>query len=397
MKISSPVLQGLACCYGRSEAGQTGLGRLDVQPELALLLEQAGCSEGDARELAVRELQEAADIGLITLEPAHSRDRTSIYKVRLSPAQEDSFYAYLGRPSPTTVRKRWSNLFLEACAWSVPSEFAEAWVQFCTSRAAGALHWKKMSEFKRSELSRGHEVLRCVSELLGWREREHFIRAVSCRICGDSKRLDKLRGTLEKLLLDASGGRVRTFADLGILDTPRHVLVAGPLRLRFTDHTIDLRRLRDGASLAESDIERSEIECDAVRCITVENKTSFHQRTLQHPQDLHIHTSYPNAATLVLLQKLNRNIEFLHSGDADPAGFDILRELREATKLPFRSVGMEVRPDGKSASLTHEEIRLLERLSSDPSLAPERSTLRALLAYGRKGAFEQEHQLLNNI
>src|ERR1035437_7176877 len=112
MKISSPVLQGLACCYGRSEAGQTGLGRLDVQPELALLLEQAGCSEGDGRELAVRELQEAADIGLITLEPAHSRDRTSIYKVRLSPAQEDAFYAYLGRPSPTTVRKRWSNLFL---------------------------------------------------------------------------------------------------------------------------------------------------------------------------------------------------------------------------------------------------------------------------------------------
>jgi len=88
-------------------------------------------------------------------------------------------------------------------------------------------------------------------------------------------------------------------------------------------------------------------------------------------------------------------MEFLHFRGADPAGFDILRELRQATKLPFGSVGMEIRPDNESAPLTREEMCLLQSLSSEPSLAAERPTLRALLAHGRKGAFEQEHQPLN--
>jgi hypothetical protein len=391
MKIVSPVIECLARCYEKSEAGQTGLGKLDVQPELAQLLEQANCSDGDAHELAIRELQKAAELGLIELEPAHTRDRANIYKVRLSPAKEEAFYAFIGRPSPTAVRRTWSNLFSEAHSWPVTAEFAAAWAEFCTVRSASALQWTKMGEFKRAELAKGRELLQLVTRLLSWRERNHFIRAVSCKICGDSKTLEKLRTTLEKLLADASGGHIRNLAQLGILETPRHVLVAGPLRLKFSDHTIDIQRLRDGASLAESDIGRSELECDARCCVTVENKTSFHQRVLQHAQDLHIHTSYPNAATVVLLKKLGPNLDFVHLGDADPAGFDILRELRKKTKIWFRSAGMELRPDHKSPSLTTEEIHLLETLSCDPSLAPEHPAIRALLAYGRKGAFEQEH------
>ena len=251
-----------------------------------------------------------------------------------------------------------------------------------------------MGEFRRGELDAGREMLRTVARLLAWQERESFVRAASCRICGDSKRLERQRQSLEKLLTEASGGRFRTFFDIGILDTPRHVLVAGPLRLRFENRTLEIADLRDGASISESDIERGTVECDAVRCVTVENKTSFHQRTLRHPKDLHIHTSYPNAATLTLLRKISPTLEFLHFGDADPAGFDILRELRVATKLPFRAVGMDFHPSADSAILTTEEIRLLEKLSREQSLAPERPTLQTLLAAGRKGAFEQEHRPL---
>src|SRR6266699_4301891 len=119
MNFSSSILEALARYYEKSQAGQTGLGIMDVQPCLEILLAQAGCSEGDARELALRQLQTATESGLIALEPAHSRDRSTIYKVRLSPRREDAFYAYLGRPSPTLVRKQWSNLFLEARGWPV--------------------------------------------------------------------------------------------------------------------------------------------------------------------------------------------------------------------------------------------------------------------------------------
>ncbi|MEW6303781.1 MAG: Wadjet anti-phage system protein JetD domain-containing protein [Verrucomicrobiota bacterium] len=384
------ILEALAECYERSKVGQTGIGKLDVQPRLEDLLAQAGCSEGDTREMAVRQLQEAAKAGLISLEPVHRRDRSDIFKVRLSPEKEDAFFAWLGRPSPRAIREQWSALFLEARSWSVPPEHVESWAAFCEHRATGALHWNDMAEFKRKDLDAGRDLLRIVARLLGWRDKEQFIRVVSCRICGDSKKLERLRYTLEKLVSGATAGRISALAHLGILETPRHVLVAGPLRLRFADHTLDLGQLRDGASVSEADIQRAVIETDAIRCVTVENKTSFHQRALQCPRDLHLHTSYPNAATVALLQKLPRSLEFQHFGDTDPAGFDILRELRETTGLPIQSIGMTFRPGHDSSTLTNEEMRLLEKLSSDPLLAPERRTLQELLSFKRKGAYEQE-------
>jgi len=64
-----------------------------------------------------------------------------------------------------------------------------------------------MSEFKRAELARGRETLGFVARLLAWQERNYFVRAASCRICGDSKTLEKLRGTLEKLLSMRPAGK----------------------------------------------------------------------------------------------------------------------------------------------------------------------------------------------
>ena len=390
--MKSAVLEALALCYEESKTGQTGAGVRDVQPTLESLLTAADCSEGDARELAERQLQEAAVLGLLRLEPAHSRDRRHTHKVRLSPANEAPFYRYLGRPSPTEIRAQWAALFQEAGGWNVAPEFAESWKSFCQSRAASALTWQDMKEFRRAESEAGRETLQLVTRLLGWREPEQFVRLASCRLCGDSKRLERQRGTLEKLLIAASAGRIRTFANINILETPRHVLVAGPLRLRFDDHTVDLSQLRDGAAISETDVERAAIECAAARCITVENKTSFHQHALQNPGELHLHTSYPNAATLALLRKLPRTLEFLHFGDSDPAGFDILRELRETSGHPVRSEGMDFHPSASGKPLTAEELRLLDKLRIHPLLAAERAALEAMLSSGQKGAFEQEHR-----
>jgi hypothetical protein len=254
------------------------------------------------------------------------------------------------------------------------------------------MRWQDMSEFRRTELQAGRDTLQLVTRLLSWREPQQFVRVASCRLCGESKRLERQRATLEKLLDSASGGRIRTFADLDILDMPRHVLVAGQLRLRFEDHLSDLSQLRDGAAISEADVERASIECAAPRCITVENKTSFHQYALQTPGDLHLHTSYPNAATLALLRKLPRTMEFIHYGDSDPAGFDILRELREATGIPITSAGMQFYPSNFSKPLTTEELRLLAELRTNPLLEPEWAAIDAMLHSGHKGAFEQENR-----
>lgn len=391
MKSASPALEALARLYEKSKAGRTGLGELDFQPKFEDVLREAGSTEGDARELADRELR-ALDGELLTLEFAHRRTRNDIFKVRLPLASEAALYRRLGRPSPVEMRARWSALFQEAAHWPVPEPIAEDWQSFCQRSATNAVRWQGMGGFRREELEAGRELLSLVTRLLAWSQRDHFVRVVSCRVCGDSKRLERQRGALERLLAEATSGRIASFAALGILETPRHVLVAGPLRLRFADHTLDLSQLRDGASLSELDIERAEVECAAARCVTVENKTSFHQRAVLHPGDLHIHTSYPGAATLALLRKLPRTIEFLHSGDTDPAGYDILRDLRQSTGLSIRSIGMKADSNAAGPPLTPEEIRLLQNLLVDPLLLEERPSLQALFDSKCRGAFEQEHR-----
>jgi hypothetical protein len=164
------------------------------------------------------------------------------------------------------------------------------------------------------------------------------------------------------------------------------------MRLRFPEAVQDVRHHgADGTSISESNIARAGIECLATRCVTVENKTSLHQRALQTPDVLHIHTSYPGAAALALLRKLPRSMEFLHSGDTDPAGFDILRDLRQSTGLPIRPLGMDFVECADSPPLTAEETTLLENLMDDPLLLEERPALHAMLTNKCKGVFEQEH------
>jgi hypothetical protein len=391
VKAASRVLEALARLYEKSKAGRTGLGELDFQPKFEDVLIAAGCTEGDARELADRELR-TLDGDLLTLEFAHQRTRNDIFKIRLPLGKEAALYKRLGRPSPTEMRAKWSALFYEAVNWPVPEHLCDDWKNFCLRCSVHAVHWEYMSSFRREELEVGRDLLNLITKLLAWPQRDHFVRAVSCRLCGDSKRLERQRGVLERLLAEATNGRIASFAALGILDTPRHVLVAGPLRLRFADHTLDLGPLRDGASLSEADLERADIECSATRCVTVENKTSFHQRAVQHPDDLHLHTSYPGAATLALLRKLPRTMEFLHSGDTDPAGFDILRDLRQSTGLPFRSLAMDVASSDVGPALTAEEITLLQNMLVNPLMHPERQALECLMNSKRKGAFEQEHR-----
>lgn len=391
MKAPSRVLEALARLYEKSKAGRTGLGELDFQPTFEDVLREAGCTEGDARELADRELR-ALDGDLLTLEFAHRRTRNDIFKVHLPLANEAALYRRLGRPSPTEMRAKWAALFHEAVNWPVPEHLCDDWKSFCLRRSVQAVHWENMNGFRREELEAGRDLLHLVTKLLAWSQRDHFVRAVSCRLCGDSKCLERQRGVLERLLTEATNGRIASFAALGILDTPKHVLVAGPLRLRFADEVQDIRHHgADGTSVSESVIKRAEIECAAARCVTVENKTSFHQRAFQHPGDLHLHTSYPGAATLALLRKLPRTMEFLHSGDTDPAGFDILRDLRESTGRPIRSLAMDAAPADVGPALTAEEITLLQNLLADPLMRDEQAALEILLTRKRKGAFEQEH------
>lgn len=395
MKTRSLVLQKLAEFYENSAAGRHGTGTRDVQPGYEELLALAGCAEGEAREVAESDLRAAADAGLVKLEPIHRRDPRHFAKVRLSPANEQAFFDYIARESPTQRRHRWSDLFHEAQNWPVTPRFAGKWRNFCEKRAERALPWSGMEPFRVHSFREGRHLLETTLRLLAWESPNDgsLIRWVSSHLCGHSKTLETAQRSRELLLREASGGRIASFESHDILSMPREARIAGPLRLRIAGRAFDCAA-QEVATLSLSDLQRAElVACDARRCLTVENKTVFLDLARKRSGDIIIWTSFPNAATLALLARLPDTLEFHHFGDTDPAGFHILHDLCARSARPFRPFRMKLRAAAKAREITASERDLLRNLLDSPHLAESRAELHALAGAKNVGAFEQEdHQ-----
>jgi DNA topoisomerase VI, subunit A len=353
MTTPSPVLFALARHYEKSHAGRTGRGTLDVSIELETLLREANCRSGDAREIAERQLREL-DGKLLELEFAHKKDKSNIFKVRISPANEAEFFCHLGLCSPLENRRLLAEQFRGASANPLVSErWRSHWKKFCNDLANAAENVRSVEPFDRSATDSNAELLTLLPKLLAW-EGESLVRFASCLLGHDSKKLEllaarekhgefegKLRGKLGRILEKITEGKIRTLDDLGILANPRFALVHGPLRLLMNGTWLDLGILHGPCRISLQDIVRAEkIETEACRCLTVENETSFHELAKLQSGELLIQTSYPGAATVKLLRLLPSELEYWHFGDSDKAGFEILDNLREKSGCDFHPLHM---------------------------------------------------------
>ena len=104
MKPLSPVFAELARRYRRRHAGRTGRGNQAVVEELEPLLHAAGCADGDARDVAERELKAAEVAGVLQRIPHHPRDPEHTARIQLRPENESAFFRFLGMPSPAEER-----------------------------------------------------------------------------------------------------------------------------------------------------------------------------------------------------------------------------------------------------------------------------------------------------
>lgn len=385
------VLHKLADLYEESAAGRHGGATRDFQPDFMELMQAAGCTEGDAHELAERDLRAAEDLGLVVLEYDRPRARTSIFKVRLPIAKEQPYFDYLGRRSPTQLRAEWAQLFAEASTWPVPQRFADSWRRFCAERAESAFTWRGMKPFERNDLAGGRQWLLLIPPLLAW-EGRHLVRWASSLLCGDSKWLERRQKTMETLLAAVTDGSAPTYESLGILPVPPGVTFHGPIRIRLGQEWHDYRGHQGEVRLSGADISRiTAIESNALRCLTVENWTPFKSLVALGSGELLVHTSYPNEATLGLLRALSRGVtppEFWHFGDTDPKGFHILADLRARSGIAFGAFHMSHRIAEASTPLTGPDRALTEKLCDQ--MPAEREALEALLATGCKGDYEQE-------
>ena len=143
-----------------------------------------------------------------------------------------------------------------------------------------------------------------------------------------------------------------------------------------------------------AEIERAVcITTTAERLLTVENrKTTFLQlaRADAGRSTLIIATSFPSQAVRLLLEKISVDLPHHHFGDTDPAGWDILRCLREVVPRPVMPFLMKWRPSAKASTLTSRERQILVRLLADPFMTDCAGELRQMLESGTRGDFEQE-------
>ena len=388
------VLHTLATRYERSNAGRTGRGVLDLIRDYEDLLVEAGAAQGEERVCAERDLLDAERAGLLVVERHRRTGKPE--RVRFAAANEARLFSIIGQTSPTQRRTELASIFQEAGANTsgVPDNRRSAWIAFCEARAADALTGASLQPFDCDAIHDIREVLALLPRLLTWRG-DSLMRFASSLLCGDSKRLEKLRPRLENSLGRITGGEVNTLADLGITENGRSCLLHGPVRMAFTEGELDLELLSAAARIDRRDLERAEIRTSATRVVTVENAAMFHElcnlRTEAILASSGSEGGYANSATVAFLQRLPSTVQCWHFGDSDPAGFDILRDLRDRTRRVIGSLQMAFRDNPESRALEKKEFALIEALLASAALFdPEKAELRKMRDSGRVGRFEQE-------
>jgi hypothetical protein len=346
----------LAEKYESTPAGRTGVGARDLLIDAEKFLASLDARDGRRRAEIEQELEAAERSGVLRLE-RHPRDPAILLQVRLPLGSETELYRRLGRPSPAELRSALAAQFATAASDArVPATCKADWERWCRGMSEAAATGGPVAPFDRTPGAANAEILDLLPRLLAW-EGESLVRFASCLLCGDSKRLEslaapekegelagQLRGKLGRLLADITGGKLRSLDDVGILPNPRFALLHGPLRMRLDGQWLNLGLLHGPVRVSLADIRRAGPEdwaCDARRCLTVENETTFHELAKLQSGELLLQTSFPGSATVALIRALPATLEWWHFGDSDPAGFEILRVLREKTGRDFRALHME--------------------------------------------------------
>jgi len=352
-------------------------------------LRASGHADGDARELAELRLRqvEFESNGLFRVD----RETRSGLPIRIRLVRlggEDWLFARVGQPAPASCHRRLAGFFERASETVVPPGFSADWKTWCADMATRALAGSSIYPFDREDQGLNGQLLEALTGVLNWQE-EALVRNASAVICGDSKRLQKLETRLTDPLARITGeGSLEAF---GILKKPRVLTFHGPLTLRIGGKMLDFSPLPGPVSLSEANLSDAEsLETTARLCLTVENEDVFVEIARRNPGILLVHTSFPGAAVRRFFGLLPTCVACHHFGDTDPAGFDILRDLRAKTGRVIHPFLMDPRPGSSGEAFTHHEKQTLSRLLESNGMADLRQILLGLLESGGKGDFEQE-------
>lgn len=376
----NPLFQTLAELHRKSPLRQR-----DFTIDYEKFLRLADMADGDDRELAEKELRlaESESDGALKID----RAKKSNLPERIRIAREGGeawLFSKTGAITPAAEREEMIRFFRRSSRIPVPEKWQSSWREWCGSLAEKVRKGSSMQPFTTANRA---DLIQALTGVLNW-QGDSLIRYASARICGDSKALQALEPRLLAALREIAGGT--SLEDFGILPKPRQVMGHGSLKLGLENGVCDLSLLPGHFILSETNlVESLEITTSAKLCLTVENEDVFMEIAKRNPGILLIQTSFPGSAVRRLVSRLPE-MDFLHFGDSDPAGFDILRDLREKTGRNFRPLMMEHRPANPPVPFSTQERETLIRLIGNPLMADIGDMLADILEAGDKGDFEQE-------
>lgn len=392
--MQSAILNALAKAYEKSVVGKTGgSGSRGFRIDYEKLLRVADLDDGDERELAELDLssveqQSGGAIGI------HRNSRSGIKEsVKVSyPTGEKFLFSALGQPAPTELRMELAEFFTQAQRRDVPEKHESGWINWLQQLSEAALNGASVSPFTVKDSEHNQDLIKNITGILSWQGKS-LIRYASTQLTGDSKLLEKQQKKLEASLRAITSSERSSLETFGISPPPRNVQLHGGVTLHLPSGSLNLSILQGPVTISSLDVQSAGCRCelDAPLLLTVENESVFLEITQRNPGILVVHTSYPGRAVLELLKKLPSHLPCYHFGDTDPAGFDILRDIRNRSGRHFQPFMMSYRPDEKSSTeLTSVESKLLTALCASPNLADIAPMLNEMNQLQLKGVFEQE-------
>jgi hypothetical protein len=353
------------------------------------LLEAAGITSAEDQATAAREAEACGQLVL----KRHRYRTYLIERVTLPLASEAWLIERFGGTA---------GVDLQAASLEIVSDFEERgharfpteWTALCESLRVAFLQGRSLRPYGWSHPDTLRRLLEGVKKLS---EKEWptgtLIRAASVEVGLDSKALERHQRTFESGLARLFGAEI-SLKSLGLVAGDSHVELHGPVCLHFPDgSTHDFDGLTN-VLISAADLARcASISTTAERLLSIENrKTTFRQYAAANEdrRTLVAATSFPTQAFRHLLEKLPTSLPHHHFGDTDPAGWQILLKLREATPRRVEAFRMRWRAGERPSPLTPYDLQLLPKLLADRRLADVRPEIEFIAARRDRGDFEQE-------
>lgn len=262
-----------------------------------------------------------------------------ISSVKLKENQIDKCYRYLKRKPKKDTNDELISLLQEYQSGDdIVNRFSRDQIQ-------RILVNKKPAHFK-GDLNEYSDILKALCHITNI-EQETFVRDFSIKALGDSKKFEKIKGTVVSIL-DEYGDfpdKESILEDLNIIKNPGHVFVKGSGTIDINGEKINLCNLSGDIAVSSSLLKEIEsVKVTGSSVVTIENLTTFNSYIPKNEFVIYL-GGYHNSLRrefIKLLYRQNPDVKYYHYGDIDAGGFNILLHLRKKTGVMFAPLHMDV-------------------------------------------------------